>query len=98
MPDACFIDRHLLSPLQERDKKDAELRLLERSVFSDRMVFVKAVHESNYMSDLELSVYNSWLVSLLSLTVSHIVAWQALHATGNFAANTCCYSAKRVLN
>ena len=46
--------------LQEREEKTADLRLLERSVFSDRMVFVQAVHESKYMSDLELSVYNSW--------------------------------------
>ena len=45
---------------QEREWKGADLRLLERSVFSDRMVFVRAVHESKYMSDLELSVYNSW--------------------------------------
>ena len=36
------------------------LRLLERSVWSDRMVFVKAVSESGWMSPLEQSVYNSW--------------------------------------
>lgn len=38
------------------------LRLLERSVFSDRMVFVRAVHEAKWMDDLELSVYDSWCV------------------------------------
>ncbi len=36
------------------------LRLLERSVFSDRMVFVRAVHESQWLSDMELSIYDSW--------------------------------------
>ncbi|KAK9843834.1 hypothetical protein WJX81_008356 [Elliptochloris bilobata] len=36
------------------------LRLLERSVFSDRMVFVRAVHEAHWMDDMELAVYDSW--------------------------------------
>ena len=36
------------------------LRLMERSVFSDRMVFVKAVHEAHWMTDMELSVYDAW--------------------------------------
>ena len=36
------------------------LRLLERSVFSDRMVFVRAVHEARWMDDMELAVYDSW--------------------------------------
>ena len=49
-----------VSLLQEREFPQSDLRLLERSVFSDRMVFVRAVHESKYMSDLELNVYNSW--------------------------------------
>ena len=34
--------------------------LLDRSVFSDRMVFVRAVHEAKWMSDLELNIYDSW--------------------------------------
>jgi hypothetical protein len=38
----------------------APLRLLERSVFSDRMVFVRAVHEARWMDDMELAVYDSW--------------------------------------
>ena len=53
---------YLSTFLQEKEYKESALRLLERSVFSDRMVFVKAVHESRYMTDLEMSVYNSWLV------------------------------------
>lgn len=36
------------------------LRVLERSIFSDRMVFVRAMHEAGFMGDLELSVYDSW--------------------------------------
>lgn len=40
----------------------APLRLLERSVFSDRMVFVRAVHEAKWLSEMELSIYDSWCV------------------------------------
>ena len=48
--------------MQERESAAgaAPLRLLERSVFSDRMVFVRAVHEARWMSDMELDIYDSW--------------------------------------
>jgi len=36
------------------------LHVLERSIFSDRMVFVRAMHDAGFMGDLELSVYDSW--------------------------------------
>ncbi len=54
---------------QERDSQGgpAPMRLLERSVFSDRMVFVRAVHEARYMSDLELSVYDSWFEPIVDV-------------------------------
>lgn len=47
---------------QERETQLGErpFRLLERSVFSDRMVFVRTVHEKQWMSDLELNIYDSW--------------------------------------
>lgn len=51
-------------PLQEKEssKKMAHqpYRLLERSVFSDRMVFVESLKDSNYMSEMELTIYDSW--------------------------------------
>ena len=52
----------LLLLLQERETQSGirPFRLLERSVFSDRMVFVRAVHEAKWMSDLELNIYDSW--------------------------------------
>ena len=54
--------------LQEASTREYQhpqgLRLLERSVWSDRMVFVKAVSDSGWMSPLEQSVYNSWCVPL----------------------------------
>lgn len=48
--------------LQEKESNLAPepMRLMERSVFSDRMVFVKAVHEARWMNDMELSVYDAW--------------------------------------
>ena len=36
------------------------LQILERSIFSDRMVFVRAMHEAGFLGDLELSIYDSW--------------------------------------
>ncbi len=47
---------------QERESYTAAAmcRLLERSVFSDKMVFVRSVHALQYMSDTELAIYNSW--------------------------------------
>ena len=42
------------------------MRLLERSVFSDRMVFVRAVHEARWMSDMELDIYDSWFDPVVS--------------------------------
>ncbi|KAJ0087231.1 hypothetical protein Patl1_07765 [Pistacia atlantica] len=43
------------------------LRLLERSVFSDRMVFVRAVHEAKYMNEMEISIYDSWFDPVVSV-------------------------------
>lgn len=45
---------------KDSEKCAAPLRLLERSVFSDRMVFVRAVHEAKWLSPMELSIYDSW--------------------------------------
>jgi deoxyadenosine/deoxycytidine kinase len=52
----------LLWAPQERESYSDPLmnRLLERSIFSDRMVFVRAVHAARYMSDTELAIYDSW--------------------------------------
>ncbi|CAI9114839.1 OLC1v1015648C1 [Oldenlandia corymbosa var. corymbosa] len=48
--------------MQERESSDGikPLRLMERSVFSDRMVFVRAVHEAKWMNEMELNIYDSW--------------------------------------
>lgn len=53
--------------LQERNSQNISrpVRLIERSVFSDRMVFVRAVKESGWMGDVELAVYDSWFGPIL---------------------------------
>ena len=42
------------------EKSVKDLQMFERSVFSDKMVFVRAVHELRFMNDMEMSIYNSW--------------------------------------
>lgn len=58
--------------LQERHSAHIRqpVRLMERSVFSDRMVFVRAVRESGWMGDVELAVYDSWFDPILDTTPS----------------------------
>lgn len=43
-----------------RNMDNARLRILERSIFSDRMVFVRALHEAGNLSDIELNIYDSF--------------------------------------
>ncbi len=47
---------------QERDTygSSSKARILERSVFSDRMVFVRAVKASGDLQDHELAIYDAW--------------------------------------
>lgn len=54
--------------MQERESSAGikPLRLMERSVFSDRMVFVRAVHEANWMNEMEISIYDSWFDPVVS--------------------------------
>ncbi|KAF0906242.1 hypothetical protein E2562_009247 [Oryza meyeriana var. granulata] len=54
--------------MQEKESSGGikPLRLMERSIFSDRMVFVRAIHEANWMNGMELSIYDSWFDPVLS--------------------------------
>ncbi|CAL5089680.1 unnamed protein product [Urochloa decumbens] len=54
--------------MQEKESRGGikPLRLVERSIFSDRMVFVRAVHEANWLNGMELSIYDSWFDPVLS--------------------------------
>ena len=64
-----MFDLMLPLPLQELQSRQQSggMRLLERSVWSDRMVFVRAVLEANWMDKMELSVYDSWCVAYCHL-------------------------------
>ncbi|KAG0542376.1 hypothetical protein BDA96_02G098200 [Sorghum bicolor] len=54
--------------MQEKESSGGikPLRLVERSIFSDRMVFVRAVHEANWLNGMELSIYDSWFDPVLA--------------------------------
>ncbi|XP_057872720.2 uncharacterized protein LOC131078898 isoform X3 [Cryptomeria japonica] len=55
--------------MQERESAVGlkPLRLMERSVFTDRMVFVRAVQEAKWMNEMELSIYDSWFDPVVSV-------------------------------
>ncbi|GFR44960.1 hypothetical protein Agub_g6270 [Astrephomene gubernaculifera] len=73
--------------MQERDSygSSTRARLLERSVFSDRMVFVRAVHASQHLADHELTMYDAWfgpiLASLPTLVPNGLIYLRASPAT-----------------
>ncbi|GIM07696.1 hypothetical protein Vretimale_11762, partial [Volvox reticuliferus] len=54
--------------LQERETygSTAKARILERSVFSDRMVFVRAAYASRDLADHELAIYDAWFGPILA--------------------------------
>ncbi|KAL2467607.1 P-loop containing nucleoside triphosphate hydrolase superfamily protein [Forsythia ovata] len=54
--------------MQERESSGGlkPLRLVERSIFSDRMVFVRAVHEAKWMNEMEINIYDSWFDPVVS--------------------------------
>jgi deoxyadenosine/deoxycytidine kinase len=39
---------------------DKKLKVVERSIFTDRNVFAKALYETNKMSNIEWKMYNKW--------------------------------------
>ena len=61
---AYTFQHYVLLTRMEKDRKARSspkpLQVLERSIFSDRLVFVRAMHEAGYMGDLELRLYDSW--------------------------------------
>mmetsp|Transcript_2561 Transcript_2561/g.8297 ORF Transcript_2561/g.8297 Transcript_2561/m.8297 type:complete len:277 (+) Transcript_2561:316-1146(+) len=42
-----------------------DLRVMERSVFSDKNVFTAALYENGWLSDLDLSLYHAWYSPML---------------------------------
>lgn len=60
----CMHSEGCIWILQEHESaaamKSQPYRLLERSIFCDRMVFVESLKDSKMMSEMELTIYNSW--------------------------------------
>lgn len=57
--------------LQERNSSTNEklLRVMERSVYSDRNVFVESVREQGWLSELEMDLYNAWLSPMINVSI-----------------------------
>lgn len=59
--------------LQERESESSEstnlLKIMERSVFSDRNVFVSSVQEQGWFSELELDLYHAWSCPMIRVRV-----------------------------
>jgi deoxyadenosine/deoxycytidine kinase len=43
-----------------------KVRILERSVFTDRKVFVSSLKDNKYLDDMEVSLYNEWFEPVLA--------------------------------
>ena len=46
-----------------------KLRIMERSVFSDRNVFVESAQENGWLSELEFDLFNSWFCPMVNVSV-----------------------------
>eukprot|EP01024_Parvocaulis_polyphysoides_P065191 TRINITY_DN7599_c0_g2_i1.p1 TRINITY_DN7599_c0_g2~~TRINITY_DN7599_c0_g2_i1.p1 ORF type:complete len:775 (-),score=135.15 TRINITY_DN7599_c0_g2_i1:157-2415(-) len=54
-------------------KKMKMVHLLERSVFADRLVFVRSLHENGRMNDQEVSIYDHWFNTLVNSQKTNLV-------------------------
>ena len=56
-----------------------DLRVMERSVFSDKNVFTAALYENGWLSDLELSLYHAWYSPMLKVGLYNLICQQTNH-------------------
>jgi uncharacterized membrane protein YgcG len=68
------------SPPSSTAAPPLRVRVLERSVFSDRLVFVRAVRKAGWMSDSDTAVYDAYAEALLGLSPSDASAAAAATA------------------
>lgn len=59
-----FMTRLLL----EAETRSGSVRIMERSILSDRMIFVESVYEKGWLSDLEFSLFNSWYEPVIKVS------------------------------
>lgn len=60
-----FMTRLLL----EAETRSGSVRIMERSILSDRMIFVESVYEKGWLSDLEFSLFNSWYEPVVKVSL-----------------------------
>lgn len=55
--------------IQEKNTQQSgfPLRVIERSVFSDKNVFTEALRESGWLSELEYSLYHAWFAPIIQV-------------------------------
>ena len=54
------------------------MRILERSVFTDRKVFVSSLRDNKYLDDMEVKLYEAWfdpVVATLPNLVPHVIVY-----------------------
>jgi len=56
----AFITRNLIMDECIKNKKESNIFITERCVFTDKNVFAKMLHDDKLMSDLESKIYNYW--------------------------------------
>ena len=56
----AFITRNLIMDECVKNKKESDIFITERCVFTDKNVFAKMLHDDKLMSNLEYKIYNYW--------------------------------------
>ena len=60
----AYISR--LSTLKEALKKNYDIIISERSVFTDRYVFAKMLHNSGFIKEIDYKIYTMWFDEFVS--------------------------------
>jgi len=60
----AFISRHMIMDESIKNKKESDVFITERCVFTDKNVFAQMLKEDNLMSELEFKIYDFWFDSL----------------------------------
>jgi deoxyadenosine/deoxycytidine kinase len=56
----AFITRNTIMRESIKNKKESEIFITERSIFTDKCIFAKMLHDDKLMSDIEFNIYEYW--------------------------------------
>jgi len=56
----AFITRTMIMDDCMKNKKESDIFITERSIFTDKNVFAKMLYDDNLMTEIEYSIYNYW--------------------------------------